>query len=133
MRVNDYPALIIFALNTELTEEKEREFIEDIIGPVVPVIGVYKGEQERSYLVGAYNFDKEAFNLMLKQSRNGNGQECILYLDNQRQAYLLPQEDDYSFGPNYTHLGTFRAVPEAVAKKHDAYTIDADGRYFIAN
>lgn len=95
--------------------------------PIRQIEGCYKGQTECAFLMQAENFYKLGIPALLWADH----QESVLYLDNQRGAWLL-------YGPGYEpeqrdrqYLGAFREVGQAVATKRDAYTKVGD-RYFVA-
>lgn len=108
---------VILAVNT-ITQSTDETFIEQGLTkrPIKHLTGCYKGTTERSYLIplthGLLLADCTAF-------AKEHNQESILYLDNQRNAYLVYCDKDQS-----EYLGTFTAVSRDRATGGDAWTYD---------
>lgn len=116
--------VIIFALNRS-TQAQDIQVLEERGIPFIPCIGCYKGDKEWSYLVDAEYLD--SLRLLLKE----HNQESVLYLDNQRNAFLLYASTNYT-EPEY--LGRLRETSQAMALKEDAYTynMNTDKFYTVA-
>lgn len=121
MQTNSYTPVYLFALNLA-GPEQERYTLDNILGEhsYGLATGSWEGVEEKSYLVTAdkVNAAKEE----LRKLWADTDQDAVLFLDNQRSAYLYTREDGYEFGPNTQHLGTFREVSETIAKDLPGWT-----------
>lgn len=88
--------------------------------------GAYKGKEEPSWLMDADEF----YRLRLPELLAADNQESILYLDNQRSAWLLEGPEYAKDSANRAYLGRWTEVGEAQARKCDAWT-HRNGRYWI--
>lgn len=117
---NTFAPLVILALNTETDVETEKAILEQAgFEYPRPVDGVYKGEKEQAWLLGINTVESA-----LSVARD-HGQESILFLDNQRNGWLI-----YCADERRELLGEFHEVSQSVAISRDSYTI-SDGRYFV--
>lgn len=98
--------------------------------PYIDLIGVYRGEREKSIALVAYNQDQ--FDTALKIARNiakQFSQESIMVVDSDDSAYL-------SFGPMYNEplKGSFQEVSEIEAYEQNSFTYEPKTkRYFTVN
>jgi len=121
MRNNNETPLYILALNTGSREEDELTFVRAFGMQPRHVIGRYQGEDEDSYILSASHATREHVLTIAKEY----GQEGVLYLDNQRSAWLLytdNQEDEY--------IGEFVSTSKENAEKQDAYT-KVEHKYYV--
>lgn len=125
MRHNALAPLYIVALNTGSQADDLRLLRSVGIEHEGLARGSYKGQEEDSYILSAENF------LKIRPKLAERDQESVLFLDNQRNAYLYVVEDGYKAGPNQVWIGEWVEVPETVAVRHEAWT-RTQGRYFIA-
>lgn len=85
-----------------------------------PVLGVYKGSKEGSYVIAADEVDIgkiETLRLMF-------GQECFMYVDSRRFASL-------HYDKHVEYLGQLRDVSPDIAKKRAAYTTDGETYWVV--
>ena len=95
------------------------------IGSCVPLVGMYKGEHENSYVCLS-----EDFNSFVLPMGFVTNQESILRVSecNKKYTTLVMLE-----GGKQTHLGCMKSVTEAEAMKEDAWTYRPDlDQYFLA-
>ena len=125
MRNNNLTPIVILALNLD-SEEMEQQAISRFIGKEYTrpsLVGCYKGEDERSYIIDAVENNLDEILDFAKQYN----QESILHLDNQRLATLIFDRD------NSVSLGRFKSVSESNATSRDAYTYNpVSNTYYIA-
>lgn len=120
---NAQTPLVIFSLN----DEELRQFATMPDSSCRTLEGCYKGVQEPAFMTDAANFYANGGPLSLAS----DGQESILFLDNQRNAFLR-------FAPDYEeasqkYLGQWRQVTKAEALARDAWTRDPQtGAYWVA-
>lgn len=125
MRINDYPPVYIFSVSG-------RQAIRDLYNianekgiKLQRMVGCYKGEVEPSWLMDAEDFHHAGIAKLLE----ANGQESVLYLDNQRSGWLLFKPDYLPEEDTRVYLGQWREVSESFALKQQNYT-QHNGRYF---
>ena len=125
MRNNNLTPIVILALNLD-SEEIEQQAISRFTGKDYTrpsLVGCYKGQDERSYIIDAVDNSLDDILTFAKQYN----QESILYLDNQRLATLIFDKD------NSVSLGKFKGVSESNATSRDAYTYNpSTNTYYIA-
>ncbi len=127
MRANSQTSRVIFALNRESEVEDVRLIRSLGIEHFKIGQGCYKGQSERSYAVNLEHLDK--LRPLLKEC----GQQCVLLLDNQGNAFLSKSEDDfpsYVLGP-VEYTGEFKEVPQSQALRCESWSCFQD-RYYIA-
>lgn len=117
MKHDDLTPLVIFSLGREAQACVPRS--------AIPAQGCYKGDREPAFVMTAQAFYASDLPAVLRD----DGQECLLYLDNQRGAWLR-------YGPGYAeqdelYIGRWREHSEATCRNLSAYTI-IGGRYFAA-
>ena len=107
--------------NASRTDAMERLFKERGLR-YQPIIGVYKDNQEQSFLV-----ELDSPKQVEGMHRIGNmfSQECILVADANRRAYLINADG------TETQLGKLQEVSEDKAKTLGAYSI-VNGKYYVA-
>lgn len=133
MQINSYTPAYIFALNFSGYSDDsaaEQQSVASITGRTpVQAQGYYEGAEERSYIVVAEDFNarRPAFLELL----NDADQDAVLFLDNQRVAYLYFREDGYQHGPKAQVLGVFKEVHPTVVPTLSAWTKIGD-KYFAA-
>lgn len=125
MRENAFSPLFIFAFNLQSEKEDVAELYRLGVEFFTICQGCYKGKIERSYLVSAHHFEK------VRPVLSSFNQESVLFLDNQRSAWLLKREDDYRHSFNSVYLGEFRAIAKTQAAGKEAWTKIGDN-YFVA-
>lgn len=125
MRQFTFQPIAILALNAG-HEEHERSILKvNGFNAIKPLLGVYKGQEERAWLVCISTpEEKEAVvNLAGKYD-----QDSVLFSGIDRTCtlrYLDEREDNI--------LGVLKEVPEVFAKTQDSYTYDAKSdQYFVA-
>ena len=122
MRQHNLKPAIIFALNAGSTGYEE-SLLNGLGIHCKVLIGSYKKVTEYSYIADASDLDK------LKSLLRETNQESVLYLDNQRNAYLLYALDNYT---EQKYIGDWTEVSQQTALKEDAYTFDIEtGKYYI--
>jgi len=122
MRINSYAPFYLLAMNDS------HHFIDVPEHATIECEGCYKGEREGSFLMSA-----DAFRFYdLPRLLEADGQESVLFLDNQRGAWLFYREDGYAQGAKTVYLGEFKQVPASVALAREAWTKDPQGRYWVA-
>ena len=88
------------------------------------VNGCYNNETEISFYVP---ISKEVQKSTLLRLGEHFEQHSILYVDKNRQAYLIECADGHT-----TNIGTFKQVPKAFALQHVAYTYDiTNNGYYV--
>ena len=125
MLVNTFTPVVIFALN-RADEEEDLAVIKAELGihGRAALHGCYKDDCELSYLLPiteGITLDK-VLDLAYKYE-----QEVVLYLDNQRSAYMVHTEDGAK-----EYIGTYKPVCESVAKKQKSYTYDPINNSYYA-
>lgn len=125
MLTNTYEPLVIFSLKDEHRLEWAKRMIE--LSRLRGFEGSYKGVREPSFALNAHDFHVRDMARVLEE----DGQESVLFLDNQRNAFLR-------FGPEFSergqkYLGVWRHVPRDVALARDAWTRDPQSDlYYVA-
>ena len=122
---------IIFALNTNMDNHNEFEFVKRVVGnSAIRCTGMYKGVAENSYKIDVFKInDMDELCLLLESFGNGgHGQESILYVDSRGNSYLRFQENGYKF--HGTYIGIFTQVDCDVALNEDAYTL-VNNKFYI--
>lgn len=129
MQNNAFTPVFVFAANTHLSAEDELLTVRQLLRKpnLTAVIGCYKGEEEQSYIVPAADVPNPEFYQFLEN----NNQECIMFLDNQRCAFLFYKEDGYKHGDKTQFLGTFKEVTSNIAKNSEAYTFIPESNQFF--
>ena len=93
-------------------------------------VGCFEGVKEQCYAIPQSRFTDE-----VKAFLQGNGQRCVLHLDNQYNAWLATAENDYgnwlTEGVMPQYLGTFRQLPESQAVKAQGWS-RFGGKYYVA-
>lgn len=119
MRQNQFTPIVILALNNETKEKDTQALVNAGLELIVPLMGSYKGIEERSYMV-----PMSEHGTALRVAREHN-QESILtrYSDGSVYLYYLDTSEQ-------VYLGTFHAVSEAEAKAQDAWTYRPDLNQF---
>jgi hypothetical protein len=124
MRNNNLIPIVILALNLD-SEELEQQAISTFLGSEYSrpsLVGCYKGEVERSYIIETTSKSLEDILMFAKQYN----QESILHLDNERSAVLVYDMD------NMVKLGRFKSASKAIALSNDAYTYSKETHtYYI--
>ena len=116
---------IIFAVNQKSLEEDLALINQKIEKEPLTLIGSWEGKVEWSFLV-TVDYLAE-----VQQLARETKQESILYLDNERQAYLLEKEDDYQLN-KAVHIGRFIEASKEVALKEKGYTYNTTtNKYYI--
>lgn len=116
---------IIFAVNQKSLEEDSALINQKIEKEPLTLIGSWEGKVEWSFLV-TVDYLAE-----VQQLARETKQESILYLDNERQAYLLEKEDDYQLN-KAVHIGRFIEASKEVALKEKGYTYNTTtNKYYI--
>lgn len=121
MRQNNFTPIIILALNNYSSEDDIKALSNAGIELAVPLMGSYKGNEERSYMLSMSDHGKA---LVVAREHN---QESILtrYSDGSVYLYYLD-----TFEQEY--LGQFEAVSESEAKSQDSWTYRPDlDQYYI--
>ena len=106
-----------------LSPTEETELLERAGLKYKEVVGVYKGELERSYLV----IDQgDAFVRVLDLAAKAD-QDTILVVDENRESQLY-----FIKSSKTEYLGEFKCVPETEARQVDSYTFDSErGAYYV--
>ena len=120
--------MIIMSLNLGL--DATEEALRDILyRSVEPVQGCYEGVEEWSVLLHSKEFNEHRTELVALL--NKHGQESILYLDGQRNAYLV-------YGPLFDWDVQSRYIGELVSRRTvevvtrpQAYTIVGEYLYYV--
>ena len=112
MRDNTQRPIVILAVNTG-TYEGDIKAIQEYIPNYdrLAVHGVYQGQHELSYII-----EVDGNLHVIQELANKHNQECILYLDNQREAYLIFPDNSEEY------IGSFKSASESYAKEQDNYT-----------
>lgn len=125
MRENALPPTYIVALNRETEADDIRVLRRCGVTDERPGTGAYKGKHERAYLLSAAQFEKLRPHLVYY------GQESVLFLDNQRNAFLYFKDDDYRHGASTVYVGEFREVSNTQAARLDNWC-KFGGTYYAA-
>src|SRR5690606_13268605 len=104
MQVNAHPPVYIFALNRATKQQDVELLFRAGVEHFGHGKGSYKGQTENVYLVSAENFEK------VKPYVRDCRQECVLFLDNQRNGFLLFEEDDYRHTAASDYVGVYKEV-----------------------
>jgi hypothetical protein len=128
MRTNNHTPCYIFSVNDQFLAANL-----DANPAYKPLEGSYKGQTERAWLCDADTFHKDTLAPLLAR----DGQESVLFLDNQRNAFLrfaAAKSDTSPYSEEgQEYLGEFRQADKTVAVKLDAWTRDpATGIYWVA-
>ena len=116
---------IIFAVNQKSLEEDLALINQKIEKEPLTLIGSWEGKVEWSFLVTVDHFEG------VQQLARETNQDSILFLDNERQAYLLEKEDDYQLN-KAVHIGRFLESSKEVALKEKGYTYNTTtNKYYI--
>ena len=122
MRDNTLRPIVILAINTD-SYENDIKAIQEYFPDYnrLAIHGVYKGVSELSYIIEVDD------NLAdIQALANKYDQECILYLDNQREATLM-----YGDGKK-EYIGSFKSASKQLAQTKDSYTFNPNtGVYYI--
>lgn len=127
MRTNTYTPIIILAANLP-TPAEDKQAISKLVGKAYDkpaLVGSYKGVTEDSYIVDCHliSIDK-ACHWGLEHN-----QETILFLDNQRNAFLV---DCKTAKPK--PIGEFVGVSKQQAMAGDSWTYNPDtSQYYICS
>lgn len=137
MRAESGTPLYILSLGTERAAVEFQ--VGEILGrPVQAVQGCYEGELEWSVLVPANEYYEHltAFQEALSTAE----QECVMYLDGQRNAYLVSglydgggREYDFRAG-DYKFLGELKSVELATLASNKfpkSYTIVGERLHYV--
>jgi len=121
-----YLPVLIFAVNKSTQAEDLAFIAPNITGNVKCLAGSWEGKVEWSYLVDGSKLE----NILAVQSLAfETDQDSILYLDNERQAYLLNKADNYQL-TKAVHIGRFIECSEKVAKGETGFTCDYEENKF---
>ena len=132
MRVNGKQPVVLVALN----RANAAADIEALRGAGVTSFeggtGCYEGKQEQCYALPIEQFTQQVKDL-LKECN----QACVMYLDNQYNAWLAYGENNYA-GYNVsapevmaTYVGEFKSSTQQQAEKAKSWTRFA-GQYYVA-
>lgn len=109
MRTNAHPPMFILALNCPT--QKEDVAVLHSLG--VEHFGVgkgsYEGQTENAYLLSAAEFAK------VRPHLHEYNQESVLFLDNQRNAFLCYRKDGYYLTEKAKYVGEFKEVAKTTA------------------
>ena len=124
MKSNNHTPLVIMAINTD-SYTNDIKAIQEYIPKYnrKALQGVYKGTSELAYLVEV-NDNMDAIQAIASK----HNQDCILYLDNQRNAYLVYPDNSQE------HIGVFKSASKQLAEKQDSYTYNPEtNTYYIVS
>lgn len=125
MQTNTYEPVVIFSANPGKLLDYCNLMVKR--GHFRGLEGSYKGEREPSFMLNAHDFHVQGLASVLAD----DGQESILFLDNQRNAFLRFAPDYAEAGQKW--LGVWHHVPKAVALARDAWTRDPQSDlYYVA-
>lgn len=123
MKNNSHTPLYIFSANDA---DLAAEF--DATPDISRMEGCYKGIKEACWLCTAHTFHRDGIAPRLK----ADGQESVLFIDNQRGAWLRWGEQDYKT-EGETYLGEFKPMDQTLATKREAWTRDPrTNTYWVA-
>jgi len=130
MRINGKEPRVIFALNLPTELDDVRAIHAAGIEHFVVGEGCYKGKHERSYNVSINDASK------VRALAKAHGQESILFLDNQYNAWLSFSSGEYpSFtatpGEHLKYIGEFKETSVTQAARADAWS-KFHGIYYVA-
>ena len=124
MKQVTFTKIAILALNLD-TQKEEEKALTDAGLKFKPLMGVYKGQSERSYLVPLTVHNT---GLVFGLARKYN-QESILISDIDRSTKLVYLKGHGS----EESIGVLTHVSEGKAKSHDGYTYDPkSNQYWVA-
>lgn len=132
MRAESGTLLYILSLGTE------RDAVEFLVGailgrPVQAVQGCYEGELEWSVLVPADEYYEHL--LAFQEALSTASQDCVMYLDGQRNAYLVADHKGYDFrAGDYKFLGELKSIELAVLASNKfpkSYTIIGERLHYV--
>lgn len=133
MQINSFAPVYIFALNYEGRSDNEAAELYDIasIAGQTPgqAAGYWEGTEERSYILPSDVINKEREQFV--ELWEFTDQDAVLFLDNQRVAYLYKREDGYRHGPGTEILGVFKEVNPTLVSTLQGWTKIGD-TYFSA-
>ena len=121
MRNNNYEPIVILALNKDTISDDYIEIAEVLdLYKIKRLKGKYTHDDgtgiiENSYIIPLLHVTVSD---CIRLARD-NKQESILYIDNQREAWLYYCNDGI-----WSHLGSFTRVSKDYALKQDNYTLD---------
>lgn len=125
---HEQQCIALVAFNHLTQEEDEAELLNAGVSKFTLMTGVYKGQEERSYMIDLEDLAS------LKDALARCNQECVLYRDGQFHGYLLSKSDNYSRdwtaeGVKRQYVGKWREVDVTQLKNVESYT-KYNGRYF---
>lgn len=137
MRAESGTLLYILSLGTERAAVEFQ--VGEILGrPVQAVQGCYEGELEWSVLVPADEYYEHL--TAFQEALSAAEQECVMYLDGQRNAYLVRglsdgdgREYDFRAG-DYKFLGELKSVELATLASNKfpkSYTIIGERLHYV--
>lgn len=107
--------VVIMSLNHSGNVEEERDILNKAgFTRHKPVLGKYKGELEMSYVVPVRSPEEIDRLKLLAKDYN---QECIMFIDSDRQATLF-----YCKDPIIKYIGKLKTVYKHLAERQDYYT-----------
>lgn len=137
MRAESGTLLYILSLGTERAAVEFQ--VGEILGrPVQAVQGCYEGKLEWSVLVPADEYYEHL--TAFQEALSATEQECVMYLDGQRNAYLVngPYDGDgreYDFrAGDYKFLGELKSVELATLASNKfpkSYTIIGERLHYV--
>lgn len=132
MRAESGTLLYILSLGTERAAVEFQ--VGEILGrPVQAVQGCYEGELEWSVLVPADEYYEHL--LAFQEALSATEQECVMYLDGQRNAYLVSDHKGYDFRQGgYKFLGELKSVELATLASNKfpkSYTIIGERLHYV--
>ena len=125
MRQFTFTPIAILAINVG-DEQTERDILKSRgFKANKPLVGVYKGQEERAWLVPVTDAESRQEIVALAKDYN---QESVLFSGIDRTTVL-----HYVETHKVEEIGVLSAVPEDYAKAQESYTLDPEsGQYFVA-
>lgn len=122
--MNVLPEVIVFAVNKD-NAAQDKGYLEAYkLDHVKHVIGSWEGTTENAYIAPIADLEK------IQGAARSTNQNAILYLDGNRQAYIL--EGPEYLMDNAIHIGRFMKVSEHVARQQTGWTFDPSTGEFFA-
>lgn len=132
MRTNGKQPVVLLALNRENADADIAELTAAGVTSIQGGVGCYQGKTEQCYAIPI-----EQFTYRVKELVKSCSQKCVMYLDNQYNAYLAFHENNYAgYTPKEgeamaTYVGEFKSSTEVHAKASGNWT-RFGGQYYVA-
>ncbi|MNO97246.1 hypothetical protein D3C76_889470 [compost metagenome] len=132
MRTNGKQPVVLLALN-QADANADIALLKSVgVTEIQGGTGCYQGKQEQCYAIPVEQFT-DAVKALLRE----HNQACVMYLDNQYNAWLAYQQGNYvgyNAGPDEvmaTYVGEFKSSTQQQAEKFGNWT-RFGGQYYVA-